>query len=84
MPHEGAHLAAAVLPHIRSVTDMISIMFVGSAEQWHATSGKCGDIKHANFILSHKSIFQVREQLVFAKLHALKAVGNQLYSDVEI
>ena len=84
MPHEGAHIAAAVLPRMQSVTDMISVMFVGSAEQWHATSGKCGDSKRANFIISHKSIFQVRAHVVLAWLHALKAVGNPLYSDVDI
>ena len=84
MPHEGAHIAAAVLPRMQSVTDMISVMFVGSAEQWHASSGKSGDNKRADFIISHKSIFQVRAHVVFAWLHALKAVGNPLYSDVEI
>ena len=48
-----------------SVSKTMSIMFVGSAEQWHATSGKSGDNQRANFILSHKNIFQVRANVFF-------------------
>ena len=38
MPHEGAKVLAAknVLPNIDGVTETMSVMFVGSAEQWRS------------------------------------------------
>jgi len=62
---------------------MMSIMFIGSAEKWNATAGKSGDTHRANFILTHKSIFQVRSDVVFSWLYALMAVGNPFYADIE-
>jgi len=66
-----------------SVTNMMSIMFIGSAEQWHATAGKSEDSQRASFILTHKSIFQVRSDVVFSWLYALKSVGNPFYADIK-
>ena len=86
MPHQGAQVAAAAvaLPNVDSVTDMMSVMFVGSAEQWRSAAGKSGEQQRANFILAHNSIFQVRSDVVFSWLFALKSVGNPFYSDVNI
>jgi len=85
MPHQGAKLAAAkILPRLDSATDLMTVMFVGSAQQWHAVSGKSGDNQRKRFIITHKSIFRVRPTVVFSWLHALKAIGNPFYSDIEI
>ena len=85
MPHEGAKVLAAtnVLPNIDGVTETMSVMFVGSAEQWRSASGTANDKQRANFVLAHRSIFQVRPDILFSWLRLLKLV-NPFYSDVEI
>ena len=46
-------------------------------------SGTANDKQRANFVLAHRSIFQVRPDILFSWLRLLKLV-NPFYSDVEI
>ena len=84
MPHQGAPRLAAILPNTKSVAEMMSVMFVGTAEQWQRQSGKSGDEQRGKFVQAHKSLFQVRCDVVFAWLHALTASGNPYYRDIEL
>jgi len=37
MPHQGAQKTVEALPRLHSLSEMISVMFVGSSEQWRIT-----------------------------------------------
>ena len=86
MPHKGPQvLASHVLPNIKDPPSaLLGVMFVGTEEEWRAVAGKEGDTKRKEFMHTHRSLFQVRPDVVFQWLTTLKALGNHLYSDIDI
>jgi hypothetical protein len=75
-PHDGPAVCATKLPDLTNIHETVSVMFIGTKEQWTGN-------KHS-LLNKFRGIFQVRPQVVLRWLQALKGVGNPLYKSIPI
>lgn len=76
--HDGPVTCARKLPRLENIHQYVSVLFIGTTDQWNSTSTRPTLLRRFN------GIFQVRRAAVLLWLRMLKQVGHPLYQHIVI
>lgn len=77
-PHDGPSRLITHFPDVTDIHQSISVMFVGTRDQWSNTRA------NPTVMSKFRGIFEVRPAVLLQWLRALRSVGHPLYQNIDI